>query len=113
MSDIRWEKTVTVSALREAGGLLAHALGGLELAIYAVDSQIYATADVCTHGGGRLSQGYLEGHLIECPLHQGLFDIRTGAVAGPPCTRVVQTFPVRVEQDVVLIGLVPNAPKPG
>ena len=111
MSELRWEKAVTVHALREAGGLLAHVMESFKLAIYAVDDEIYATADVCTHGGGRLSQGYLEGHLIECPLHQGLFDIRTGAVAGPPCTRAVRTFPVRVEEDVILIGLPPSAPE--
>ena len=109
MSQLRWERTVTVHALREAGGLLSFAGNSFELALYAVDDEIFATADLCTHGGGRLSQGYREGHLIECPLHQGLFDIRTGAAAGPPCTRAVQTFPVRIEDDAILVGLPSSA----
>lgn len=110
MSAQRWAKAVSLRALREAGGVLAHVIEHFELAIYAVDDEVFATADRCTHGGGRLSQGYLIDELIECPLHQGLFDVRTGAVAGPPCTRPVQTFPVRVEGDDVFIGLPPSEP---
>lgn len=47
-------------------------------AIYKVDGAIYVTDNLCTHGNARLCDGFLEGHEIECPLHQGRFDIRTG-----------------------------------
>lgn len=105
MSELRWERAVAVHALREVGGILGHVVDGLEIAIYAIEDGVFATSDLCTHGAARLSQGYLLGKLVECPMHQGLFDVRTGAAAGPPCTRAVQTFPVRVEEDVVWLGL--------
>lgn len=84
---------------------MAAAFGRLEFALYLVNGEVFATSNRCTHGGARLSDGYLEGHLIECPLHQGLFDIRTGEVRGPPCTRRLRVYPARLEGDSVLIGL--------
>lgn len=100
-----WKKAVEVSVLQQAGGLLAQVIDGVELAFYAVEDDIYATSDLCTHGAARLSQGYLIGELIECPMHQGMFDVRTGAAAGPPCTHALQTFPVRVKQGVIFVRL--------
>ena len=53
-------------------------VGGREIALYSVDGDVFATDNVCTHGHARLCEGFLEGHEIECPLHQGRFDVRTG-----------------------------------
>ncbi|MGH6754922.1 MAG: Rieske 2Fe-2S domain-containing protein, partial [Bradyrhizobium sp.] len=74
MSDKCWIKVAALKDVEAAGGLLGVNVGGQPLALYAVDGEVYATADLCTHGQARLSDGYLDGHLIECPLHQGLFD---------------------------------------
>ena len=57
----------------------------LELAVYHVDGDFYVTDNACTHGPGELSDGFLEGHVIECDFHQGKFDIRDGKVVAPPC----------------------------
>jgi nitrite reductase/ring-hydroxylating ferredoxin subunit len=76
---------------------------GLTLAVYRVESQFYVTDDHCTHGPGSLSDGYLEGHVIECDFHQGCFDIRTGEVVEPPCMIPIRTYKVVVEGDRVLI----------
>ena len=46
---------------------------GMEYAVYTMDSAFYVTADQCTHGPGRMSEGYQEGDEIECPFHQGRF----------------------------------------
>ena len=54
------------------------AVGGREIALYSVDGDVFATDNICTHGHARLCEGFLEGHEIECPLHQGKFDVRTG-----------------------------------
>lgn len=91
-----WVKTIETSAV-DAEGVAKAQAGGQRIALYAVDGEYFATSDVCTHGQAFLSDGYLDGHLIECPLHQGLFDVRTGAPAGAPCTVPVRSFPVKVE----------------
>ena len=105
MNTLRWKKGVQLRALRDGGGLLADIVDGYELAFYLVNDDVFVTSDVCTHGHARLSQGYLIGELIECPMHQGLFDVRTGAVAGPPCTLDVQSFPTKLIEGFVYVGL--------
>lgn len=95
-SSATWVKTIEAAAVEQDGVARAQA-AGQRLALYVVDGEYFATSDVCTHGQAFLSDGYLDGHLIECPLHQGLFDVRTGAPAGAPCTVAVRTFPVKVE----------------
>ena len=77
--------------------------GGLTLAVYNVEGVFYVTDDHCTHGPGSLSEGYLDGHIIECDFHNGAFDIRTGAVVAPPCMIPVQTYKVVVEGDRIQI----------
>ncbi len=99
-----WIKTVAAAAIERDGIGLAQA-AGQRIAVYYVEGAFYATADACTHGYASLSEGYLEGHLVECPLHQGLFDVRTGAAAGPPCDEPVRSFPVRVEDGFIHVGI--------
>lgn len=76
---------------------------GDEIALYRVDEQIYATANLCTHGSARLCDGFLEGHEIECPLHQGRFDVRTGAALCAPLTENIRSYPVRIEGGRVFV----------
>lgn len=99
-----WIATIPVSAIDEEG-LGRAQVGPLRVAIFRVDDEFYATADLCTHGQASLSQGYLEGHLIECPLHQGMFDVRTGAAVGAPCTVAVRAFPTKVEDGLIHIEI--------
>lgn len=75
----------------------------LELAVYNVEGEFYVTDDLCTHGPGSLSEGYLDGHIIECDFHNGAFDIRTGEVAAPPCMIPLKTYKVTVRDGRVLI----------
>lgn len=77
--------------------------GDLAVAVYRVDDKYYVTDDQCTHGPGSLSEGFLEGHVIECDFHGGCFDIRTGAVVTPPCITPIKTYAVVVENGRVLI----------
>jgi nitrite reductase/ring-hydroxylating ferredoxin subunit len=77
----------------------------LALAVYNVNGTFYVTDDACTHGPGSLSEGYLEGDVIECNFHQGRFDVRTGEVVGPPCMVPIKTYKTVVEAGVVYIEL--------
>lgn len=80
---------------------------GLTLAVFNVAGTHYVTDDHCTHGPGSLSEGILDGFEIECDFHQGCFDVRTGAVTGPPCMVPVKAYPVVVEGDRVRIEVEP------
>jgi 3-phenylpropionate/trans-cinnamate dioxygenase ferredoxin subunit len=66
---------------------------------------VYAVEDVCSHEEYPLSEGWVEDHTIECALHGSRFDLVTGNPDSPPALRPVQTFPVRVDGDDVLVDL--------
>ncbi|NKF22624.1 anthranilate 1,2-dioxygenase ferredoxin subunit AndAb [Solimonas marina] len=70
--------------------------GGKPVAIFRVEHELFALHDLCTHGAARLSDGFVEDGCVECPLHQGLFDLRTGAVRSAPLTEAVRSYPVRI-----------------
>jgi nitrite reductase/ring-hydroxylating ferredoxin subunit len=86
-----------------AGETLKIETAGLTLAVFNVDGVFYVTDDACTHGPGSLSQGILEGDVIECNFHQGRFNVRTGEVVLPPCMVPVKTYKTVVEDTVVYI----------
>lgn len=77
--------------------------GDLVLAVYNVDGEFFVTDDACTHGPGSLSEGYLEGDVIECNFHGGQFNVRTGEVVGPPCMVPIKTYKVSVEDGNIFI----------
>jgi nitrite reductase/ring-hydroxylating ferredoxin subunit len=78
-----------------------------EIAVFKLDGEYYAIDDVCTHAYALLSEGFVEGDVIECPLHGGRFEIKTGKAVAAPCTVDVRTYPVRCENDAVLVGIPP------
>jgi nitrite reductase/ring-hydroxylating ferredoxin subunit len=77
---------------------------GEVVAVFEIDGKYYVTQDLCTHGPGSLSEGYVDGEEIECPFHQGRFNILTGAPAMAPCTIPLKTWEVMVEGDRILVG---------
>jgi nitrite reductase/ring-hydroxylating ferredoxin subunit len=87
----------------EPGQAIKVETGGLTLAVYNVDGAFYVTDDLCTHGPGSLSEGFLDGEVIECNFHQGCFNVRTGEVVAPPCIVPIRTYPVSVEDGTVYI----------
>jgi nitrite reductase/ring-hydroxylating ferredoxin subunit len=80
-------------------------LGGLALAVFNVDGEFFVTDDACTHGPGSLSEGYLDGDVIECNFHGGQFNVRPGEVLSPPCMVPVRTYAVTVEHGMVIIDV--------
>ena len=75
--------------------------GPTPIAVFNADGELYAIDDTCTHQDASLADGWLEGCMVECPLHASCFDLRTGQVSGPPAKR-----PVRTHRVVVLDGMV-------
>jgi naphthalene 1,2-dioxygenase system ferredoxin subunit len=80
-------------------------IGGRDIALYRVEGSVFATDNLCTHGHARLCDGFLEGHEIECPLHQGRFDIRDGSPACAPVTEALRCYPVRIEGGRVFLQI--------
>jgi nitrite reductase/ring-hydroxylating ferredoxin subunit len=77
--------------------------GGLTLAVFNIDDQFYVTDDLCTHGPGSLSEGTIEGDVIECAFHNGAFNIRTGKVISPPCMVPLRTYSVHAVDGKIYI----------
>ena len=98
-----WVDVAAVDEI-EAGRVLVVDVDGDEVAVFNVEGDYYALADVCTHDGGTLADGTVEGHEIECPRHGARFDIRTGKVTAPPAYEHVTAYPVRVINGRVLVG---------
>lgn len=88
-----------------AGESLKVETSGLTLAVFNVDGNFYVTDDDCTHGPGSLSEGFLDGEVIECNFHQGCFNVRTGEVVAPPCIVPIKTYRTRVEDGTLFLEL--------
>jgi nitrite reductase/ring-hydroxylating ferredoxin subunit len=87
------------------GNALRVEAGELTLAVYNIDGEFFVTDDACTHGPGSLSEGYIDGDVVECNFHNGQFNIKTGEVVSPPCMIPVKTYPTVVENGRVLISV--------
>ncbi len=78
-------------------------LGDDQILLTNLDGQFYAISDVCTHAGGSLSDGSLEGEEVECPLHGSRFNARTGEVLGLPADEAQPRYEVRVVGTDILV----------
>src|SRR4051794_37051680 len=77
--------------------------GTVAIAVFNVDGELFAIDDTCTHQDASLSDGWLEGCAVECPLHAACFDLRTGRPSGPPAKKAVRTHGVVVEDGLVYV----------
>ena len=101
----QWVRACAATDIRQ-GQPKGLKLAGIPVALYRLDDGVYATHDICTHAYALLSEGYIEGESIECPLHGALFDIRSGkclAVASAD----LATYAVRVEDGTLMVEI-PN-----
>src|SRR5260370_26517177 len=101
------EHWVTVASRSKLGDgdVLGVSVGEEQIALYNLGGEIYATSNVCTHAFALLSDGWLDGEAIECPLHAGRFEVKTGKGLGPPIPCDIKTYPVRVVGDDVQVRL--------
>ena len=78
---------------------------GRSIALFSIEGQAYATDNHCTHGNALLCDGFIEGHEVECPFHQGRVDVRTGSPTCAPVTEALKTYPIKVEGGQVFLQL--------
>jgi naphthalene 1,2-dioxygenase system ferredoxin subunit len=104
MSNSPWVDAMSIDELPtdDVTGVI---VAGRDIAIYTVGSEVYATDNLCTHGQARLCDGFLDGHEIECPLHQGKFDVRDGKPSCEPVTEAVRSYPVRIDGQRVYLQI--------
>lgn len=95
-----WVRLAAKSDVAE-GEVLGLDIDGKPIALYCHDGEYFASSNVCTHQFALLSEGYFEDGCIECPLHQGRFDIRTGRALCAPLTEDLRVFRVKVEDEQV------------
>ena len=76
---------------------------GTRIAVFNLGGEFFAIEDACTHDGGQLAGGAVDGDEIVCPRHGARFCIRTGAVLAPPAYEPVAKFPVRVENGAIQV----------
>lgn len=82
---------------------LAVTVDGKQLALYHHAGEFFASDGLCTHGNALLAEGFIEDGCIECPLHQALFDLRTGKVKTGPATVDIRVYPVKVEGETIYV----------
>ena len=95
--------TVAMKGDVPVGEARVFAVNGKHIALCNVDGTLYAIDDVCTHDGGPLGEGYLEGEQIECPRHGARFDVKTGRALTLPAVMPVSSYPVQVDGDDVRV----------
>lgn len=104
MSQDNWTDAMAADAL-PTDDVVGVVVNGRNIAVYTCDDEVYATDNICTHGQARLCDGFLDGYEIECPLHQGKFDVRDGKPTCDPVTAPLRSYPVRIEGRRVFLKL--------
>ena len=100
-----WQATVALDAIDEDAPFPTE-VEGRPIALYRFGREVHAVGDLCPHQPDvRLSDGYLDGDVIECPMHQSCFNVKTGKVLGPPAREDLDVFETQVDNGQVLVKL--------
>ena len=99
-----WHKVAHRNDIVE-GEVKAYTLGKHMIALYYVGGEFYATSNICTHAFAMLHEGVFTDGEIECPLHQAIFDVRSGEALEGPADEDLQTFAVKVEGDDIWVDV--------
>ena len=102
----RFVRVAALSALSDPAQIIV-TIDGAEILLVRMGDSLYAVGSECTHEYVWLDDGILHADTceIECPLHEGRFDLRTGAATHEPCEEPLPTYPVRLDGDDVLVAV--------
>ena len=104
MKNQNWHNVIELSNL-EKKDVTNVQFGTKDLAIYDAKDGIFVSLSRCTHGAANLCDGYFDGTYIECPLHQGLFDVRTGEAKAAPARVNLKMIKSRVREGIIQVYL--------
>jgi 3-phenylpropionate/trans-cinnamate dioxygenase ferredoxin subunit len=102
MEESKWIYAGEMSALTEDTPLSAK-ISDVPVGVYTLNGNLHALEDVCPHADALLSQGFVDGDYVECPLHGALFHIPTGKCTKGPAERDLSLFEVKVEGSKVMV----------
>jgi nitrite reductase/ring-hydroxylating ferredoxin subunit len=88
----------------KSGDMKCVFMGATRVLLSNVDGKVYATSDICSHALAYLSDGFLEGSLVECPLHGAQFDVITGKAMSAPADGDIETYEVTVADGRIFVG---------
>lgn len=101
-----WVNVAPVKELPEGGRKVVQSEAG-PIAVFNIGGQLHAIEDVCTHDGGELASGELEGDVIICPRHGARFCVKNGKALSPPAYEDVEVYPLRVLDGCVQVDIDP------
>lgn len=104
VQDYRFVQITSVQEMPD-GERLIFEIDDLPIVLYALNGKYFATGDECSHDGGPIGDGEVEGNEIICPRHGARFDLRTGKVTRLPAVTDIPGYPVRVVNDMIEIGI--------
>ncbi len=104
MPDLKWHRLASVSDVPIGEGI-GFEVGGKRVAVFNLGGSFHCVSDICTHEYALLSEGYLDDGCIECPLHGGSFDIRTGKAIMAPAETDLQTYPVECRDGEIFVAI--------
>jgi 3-phenylpropionate/trans-cinnamate dioxygenase ferredoxin subunit len=99
----KWIEVFPASDLKPGRHTLVD-IAGVELLLVNIDGEIFAIENVCSHDGGELSNGKINGNEITCPRHFARFNLKTGAVLCPPAFEDINTYAVRIVDGAVQVS---------
>ncbi len=108
---VRWARAACTADIGE-DDVIEVVVEGLSLAVYRSAGGFFASANACTHENARLCDGFVFDNMIECPKHQGRFDLRSGKAKGAPAHFPLRMYPVRVVGTDLEVDLGGDSPPP-
>jgi nitrite reductase/ring-hydroxylating ferredoxin subunit len=103
---------VPKAAQLAVGAMTGLSSAGQHILVYRTASGFYASERRCTHQGADLMRGYFDQDVIECPVHQGRFNVITGAALSAPASRPLKTYPVQLVDGEVYVAIEPASGRP-
>lgn len=101
---LTWHKVADKSEIIDDEPIAVR-VGDQQIGLYLLDGEIHAMDNVCSHEYAILTDGFVEGDCIECPIHQAKFQIRSGKAMSPPADVDIASYPVKLDGSDVLVGL--------
>jgi 3-phenylpropionate/trans-cinnamate dioxygenase ferredoxin component len=101
--EMGWIRACAADAVGDGEAVVVERADAPPIALFRIGDEYFAVDDTCTHDSYSLADGYIDGPIVECPLHMAKFDLRTGKVLCLPATRDLSSYAVKVENGVVLV----------
>jgi len=104
MTEGNWIEVAKADSI-EMEDLIRFDYGDKTFCVYRIEDGYFATEGICTHEAVHLEDGLVMDDEIECPMHQGIFNIKTGEAVSPPACENLKTYPVKIENDLIYIDI--------